>query len=102
MTIKAAVVGATGYAGAELVRLLACHPNVEITGLSSTSFAGQSIDEIYPSFKKCALPVLADMDTAIAEHDRRSWPQQQRQRLSEDGPAPDDIHGRYEADCIQL
>ena len=69
MTIKAAVVGATGYAGAELVRLLACHPNVEITGLSSTSFAGQTIDEIYPSFKKCALPTLTDMDTAIAGAD---------------------------------
>ena len=69
MTIKAAVVGATGYAGAELVRLLACHPNVEITGLSSTSFAGHTIDEIYPSFKKCALPTLTDMDTAIAGAD---------------------------------
>ena len=69
MTIKAAVVGATGYAGAELVRLLAGHPNVEITGLSSTSFAGQSIDEIYPSFKKCALPTLTDADTAIRNAD---------------------------------
>ncbi len=69
MTIHAAVVGATGYAGAELVRLLACHPNVEISGLSSTSFAGQSIDEIYPSFKKCTLPTLTDMDTAIAGAD---------------------------------
>jgi len=65
MTIHAAVVGATGYAGAELVRLLLGHPNVSITGLSSTSFAGQSIDEIYPSFKKCNLPALTDADTAI-------------------------------------
>ncbi len=67
--IKAAVVGATGYAGAELVRLLLTHPQVEITGLSSTSFAGQSIDEIYPSFKKCALPTLTDSDTAIVGAD---------------------------------
>lgn len=63
--IKAAVVGATGYAGAELVRLLAMHPNVEITGLSSVSFAGKDISEIYPSFKKISLPTLADADTAI-------------------------------------
>ncbi len=69
MKIKAAVVGATGYAGAELVRLLLTHPQVEITGISSTSFAGQSIDEIYPSFKKCALPTLTDSDTAIAGAD---------------------------------
>ncbi len=69
MMIKAAVVGATGYAGAELVRLLLTHPQVEITGLSSTSFAGQSIDEIYPSFKKCALPTLTDSDTAIVGAD---------------------------------
>lgn len=69
MTIHAAVVGATGYAGAELVRLLSCHPHVKITGLSSTSFAGQTIDEIYPSFKKCDLPPLTDMDTAIADAD---------------------------------
>ncbi len=67
--IKATVVGATGYAGAELVRLLLTHPQVEITGLSSTSFAGQSLDEIYPSFKKCALPVLTDSDTAILDAD---------------------------------
>ena len=63
--IKAAVVGATGYAGAELVRLLATHPNVEITGLSSVSFEGQQLAEVYPSFKKLPLPVLTDADAAV-------------------------------------
>jgi len=63
--IHAAVIGATGYAGAELVRLLASHPEVEITGLSSVSFAGKSIAEVYPNFKKTVLPVLSDEDTAI-------------------------------------
>ena len=63
--IKAAVVGATGYAGAELVRLLASHPNVEITGLSSVSFEGKPIDEIYPNFKKQRFPVLTDLDSAV-------------------------------------
>ncbi len=63
--INAAVIGATGYAGAELVRLLALHPHVTITGLSSVSFAGKGIAEVYPNFKKLNLPVLTDADTAI-------------------------------------
>ncbi len=67
--IKAAVVGATGYAGAELVRLLALHPNVEIIGLSSVSFEGKEIAEIYPNFKKIGLPTLTDADTAISDAD---------------------------------
>ncbi len=67
--IKAAVVGATGYAGAELVRLLLTHPAAEITGISSVSFEGKEIDEVYPSFKKLGLPTLTDEDTAIAGAD---------------------------------
>ncbi|MGN1346574.1 MAG: N-acetyl-gamma-glutamyl-phosphate reductase [Eubacteriales bacterium] len=63
--IKAAVIGATGYAGAELVRLLALHPQVEITGLSSVSFEGKEIAEVYPNFKKIHLPTLTDADTAL-------------------------------------
>lgn len=63
--IKASIVGATGYAGAELVRLLLTHPDVEIHGLSSVSFEGQEIASVYPAFKKCPLPTLTDADTAI-------------------------------------
>lgn len=48
--IKVSVIGATGYAGAELVRLLTSHPNVEISHLVSHSYAGKNISEIYPSF----------------------------------------------------
>lgn len=47
--IKAAVLGATGYAGIELVRLLTSHPEVKIEILGSQSFAGQKISEVYPS-----------------------------------------------------
>lgn len=49
--IKVAVLGATGYAGIELVRLLASHPEVEIKILVSQSFAGQKIGDVYPNFK---------------------------------------------------
>ena len=40
MKIKAGIVGATGYAGAELVRLLTAHPEAEISAISSVSFEG--------------------------------------------------------------
>jgi N-acetyl-gamma-glutamyl-phosphate reductase len=48
--IKAAVLGATGYAGIELVRLLTAHNETSIEILGSQSFAGQKISEIYGNF----------------------------------------------------
>lgn len=64
--IRVAVIGATGYAGAELVRLLYNHPNVEIVALSSVSFEGKKISEIYPSFKKKPLPTLTSAEEALS------------------------------------
>lgn len=49
--IKAAVLGATGYAGIELVRLLTNHPEVSIEILGSKSFAGQKISDVYQNFE---------------------------------------------------
>lgn len=49
--IRVSVLGATGYAGIELVRLLTKHPMVKITHLVSKSYAGQKLSDIYPSFK---------------------------------------------------
>lgn len=49
--IKAAVLGATGYAGIELVRLLSSHPEVSIEFLGSQSFDGKKISEVYPNFE---------------------------------------------------
>ncbi|GHV95347.1 N-acetyl-gamma-glutamyl-phosphate reductase [Spirochaetia bacterium] len=46
----AGIIGATGYAGAELVRLLSGHPKVEKLLLSSVSFEGERIEDIYPNF----------------------------------------------------
>lgn len=48
--IKAAVLGATGYAGIELVRILSGHPDVELEVLGSQSFDGQPIAEVYQNF----------------------------------------------------
>src|SRR5438552_8014297 len=46
--VKAAVAGANGYAGMTAVHLLAGHPNVALTQLTSRSFAGQRYSEIFP------------------------------------------------------
>lgn len=48
--IKAGVVGATGYAGAELCRILSGHPNVELAAISSVSFEGKALSEVYPAY----------------------------------------------------
>ena len=48
--IKAGVVGATGYAGAELVRLLHGHSEVELTHLVSDSMAGSDLEAVYKNF----------------------------------------------------
>jgi len=46
---RVAVVGATGYAGAELVRILAGHPQTELTVLTSRQYAGVRFDQVYPA-----------------------------------------------------
>lgn len=47
--IKVGIIGATGYAGVELLRILLRHPNAEIAALGSVSFEGKRIDEVYPN-----------------------------------------------------
>ena len=49
--IKVAVVGANGYIGGETVRLLARHPAVEFTALTSRQFAGKHIAEVFPGLR---------------------------------------------------
>ena len=48
--IKVGIIGATGYAGAELVRLITTHPQAEIVAISSVSFEGQKISDVYRSY----------------------------------------------------
>ncbi len=48
--IKTAVLGATGYAGIELVRILSAHPEAELKILGSQSYDGQPVSEVYGSF----------------------------------------------------
>ena len=46
---RVAIVGATGYAGAELVRILSGHPEVKLTVLTSRQFVGVRFDQVYPA-----------------------------------------------------
>lgn len=47
--IKAGIIGATGYVGVELLRLLINHEEVEVTAIGSNSYIGKNIVDIYPS-----------------------------------------------------
>jgi len=48
---KVAIIGASGYSGQELVRLLLRHPQVEITQFTSRQYAGKPVSEIFPRFR---------------------------------------------------
>jgi N-acetyl-gamma-glutamyl-phosphate reductase len=48
---KAAIVGASGYSGQELIRLLVRHPHVEITQFTSRQYAGKAVAEVFPRFR---------------------------------------------------
>ena len=49
--IKVGIVGGTGYTGVELLRLLAQHPQAEVTVITSRSEAGLRVDEMYPNLR---------------------------------------------------
>lgn len=64
--IKVGILGATGYAGAELVRLLCAHKHAEITMLASKSYAGQKMSEVIPSLRGICDIVLEEADPDVA------------------------------------
>ena len=59
---KIGVLGASGYTGAELVRLLLRHPRVEIVLLTADRRAGQEMREVFPQFAPFELPKLVSID----------------------------------------
>ena len=70
---RIAIAGASGYAGAELVRLAAAHPQYEITAVTSEKSAGQSVSSVFPSltgvvrhtFESLAPETLAERADAV-------------------------------------
>ena len=61
-TAKIGVLGASGYTGAELLRLLIRHPGVEIALLTAERRAGQHMRQVFPQFSPYALPKLLAID----------------------------------------
>jgi N-acetyl-gamma-glutamyl-phosphate reductase len=59
---RIAVLGASGYTGAELLRLLIRHPRVEIVLLTADRRAGQHMGDVFPQFSPYALPQLVSVD----------------------------------------
>ncbi len=62
MTHKIAILGASGYTGAELVRLIATHPGMEIVALSANAKAGKAMAEVFPHLRHLDLPDLVRIE----------------------------------------
>lgn len=59
---KIGILGASGYTGADAVRLLARHPNAEITALTANTHAGKAMAEVFPHFFMLDLPKLVEWE----------------------------------------
>ena len=60
--IRTGIIGATGYTGAELLRLLSRHPEVEVATVTSRKEAGTRVDAMFPSLR-------GHVDLAFSEPD---------------------------------
>lgn len=62
MTYNIAILGASGYTGAELVRLIATHPHLRIAALSADRKAGQQMADVFAHLRHLDLPALVKME----------------------------------------
>ena len=62
MTYKIAILGASGYTGAELVRLISTHPEMHIVALSGDRKAGMAMAEVFPFLRHLDLPILQKIE----------------------------------------
>ena len=90
--IKAGVIGATGYAGQQLVSLLIQHPEAEVAFVSSNSYAGQLFSDIYPQYLEVLdMPLLSTEEAAkyFDEDDRWASPTKAALKEASANDAPD-------------
>ena len=69
---KVSIIGATGYAGAELLRILSNHPEAQVVHITSESHAGEAISDIYPHLRGIydqKLISMADIETIGKDSD---------------------------------
>src|SRR5215216_2630981 len=50
--LKVGIVGASGYSGEELVRLMLSHPHAQLTTVTSRQYAGQTVAQVFPRFSQ--------------------------------------------------
>ncbi len=67
--IQAGILGATGYAGVELVRLLLRHPQARVAAVGSVSFDGKPLWEVYPSLREISDLTCEGADAVVAKSD---------------------------------
>jgi N-acetyl-gamma-glutamyl-phosphate reductase len=65
MGARVAVAGASGYAGGELLRLIAAHPDLEIAAVTAHSNAGQRVGELHPNLRSVADLVFGETDPGV-------------------------------------
>ena len=59
---KVGIINVTGYAGAELARLLQCHPMVQLVSVTGRSAAGQSLRRFFPHLADSSLIIKAELE----------------------------------------
>lgn len=69
MKKKIGIIGATGYVGSELIRILMNHNYVEIVAISSNSFKGENLSNIYPNFKKIINLICGTEEEVVKKSD---------------------------------
>lgn len=62
MTYNIAILGASGYTGAELIRLIADHPDLQIAALAAERKAGMQMAQVFPHLRHLDLPTLVKID----------------------------------------
>ena len=61
--LKVGIIGASGYTGVELARILSIHPEVELTVATSRQYAGKPLSEVFPSLRKRVDLICENLET---------------------------------------
>ena len=70
---RIAIIGASGYTGAELVRLVATHPGMQVAALAADRNAGRPLAEIYPHLSHLDLPMVTTTRSGSSVASASAW-----------------------------